>query len=311
MLLTSSNFSEKLFFAIEQAKSSLLIASAFIKIDALKQLIKLNLDLDVTVISRWQKHDIVAGASDLEVYDFCRSNGWRFGISQNFHGKVYVVDQQQIFLGSANFTQRGMHLTSASNIEFGTVMPASQADLGRLENFLQTEIIWLNDMLFEALEQDIKASEKLNLPLSEHGWTDNVKNLLATDINYLWIQQLLFTPPTELLNLDLSNEAHQHDYNLLDLTLDELSKERLRVAFKQSHLYLWAICKLKQERQMNFGAFSFALHNALLDDPAPYRREVKQFVAVLFEWFNLLENGFEIIKYKRTMSIRWRDSDLT
>ena len=57
---------------------------------------------------------------------------------------------------------------------------------------------------------------------------------------------------------------------------------------------------------MNFGAFSAALHNALLDDPTPYRKRVKEFVAILFAWFEFLNDDFELTKHNVTTSVKLR-----
>ena len=304
MLLTSANFSEQLFTAINRAESSLLIASAFIKLDALKALADIRSDLNVTVVARWQKRDLVTGASDPEVYQFCQSKGWQFGISQNFHGKVYMVDRQDVFLGSANFTQRGLNLGRTANIEFGTVIPADQTNLQRIDQFLKTEIIWLDDDIFNSLEKDIESTKDNHLPPSDQTWSEHVKNLLITEVDYLWVQQLLFTTPDELLHLNLNNEHHAHDFGLLNLSLDELSYDSLCMAFKQSHLYIWVISQLKRNNSMQFGAFSAALHNALLDDPAPYRREVKQFIQTLFAWFELVKDTFIVTRHNRTSSVK-------
>ncbi|MCY4329917.1 MAG: hypothetical protein OXC48_07565, partial [Endozoicomonadaceae bacterium] len=130
------------------------------------------------------------------------------------------------------------------------------------------------------------------------------ENLLITEVDYLWVQQLLFTTPDELLHLNLNNEHHAHDFGLLNLSLDELSYDSLCMAFKQSHLYIWVISQLKRNNSMQFGAFSAALHNALLDDPAPYRREVKQFIQTLFAWFELVKDTFIVTRHNRTSSVK-------
>ncbi len=304
MLLSTLDFSEKLIAAIKTSKSSVLVASAFIKTEALKKLLAIESNIEVVIISRWQKPDLISGASDVEVYELCQANGWKFGVCQNFHGKVYLVDQQNIFLGSANLTQRGLNLTSFSNIEFGTVIPANKFDLQKIERFLDSEIIWLDEIKFAAIKHDLETAKESKQPLSSMAWSDDVKNLLNSNVQYLWVQELVFKSPDELLHLDLNDDYHLHDYDLLNLNLDVFSPESLKSSFKRSRLYYWVIFQLNEHTEMNFGGLTHALHNALLDDPLPYRTEIKEFIAILFSWFEFLDDEFIVTKHQRTSSVK-------
>lgn len=307
MLLGTSDFSRKLHESINASEASLFIASAFIKLEALSKLSDLNPGIDVVVVSRWQKHDLLAGASDLEVYSFCKSKGWKFGISLNFHGKLYLIDRKEIYLGSANFTLKGLNLTDICNIEFGTVIPVQRADLDKIELFLDQEITWIDDHKFQMIEQEIASSKNRKEPLHNSKWSHELEYALTTDVNFLWVHELLFHSPFELLNIDLNDELQLHDFELLGLDLDNIDPASLRKQFKRTRLFLWASNQLREQGEMNFGAFSQYLHNALLDDPTPYRREVKEFIATLFEWFKLLDNELILTQHRKTVSVKFRE----
>mgnify|MGYP000365619819 CR=1 FL=1 len=307
MLLDSSNFSHKLHQSIRTTKSTLLIASAFIKLGALSKLSFLDESIDVIVISRWQKHDLLCGASDIEVYNFCKSKGWKFGISLNFHGKLYLIDKKEIYLGSANFTLRGLNLADICNIEFGTVIPVERTDLVRIDQFLRTEISWIDDHKFHLIEKEFLDDKTVKQPLPDTHWSIELASTLTTAVEYLWVHELIFNTPDSLLALNLNDESHIHDYEILGLDIDSIDARSIKNQFKRTRLCSWVYSQLAKNNEMNFGAFSHALHNALLDDPIPYRKEVKEFVAVLFEWFKFIDEEFHLTQFRKTASVRLKN----
>lgn len=305
MLLTSGEFSGFLIDSLNDSKKTIVILSAFIKTEAVKQLL-IDVDdfVDIEIVARWKKQDVLVGASDLEVYEYSRDKGWKFGIDKNFHGKLYIVDEAAMFLGSANLTGRGMGFTSSPNYEFGTVFPASDVDMNKVHSFLGGEVTWLNDELYEAMCADIKSSKNLAEPFSGSSWSDEVESLINTPINYLWVNDLPFTTPDELLRLDLNCESARHDFEMLGLDIDRLSRDDLISCFQGSRVYFWLINQLSGGVELRFGTLTRALHDALLDDPAPYRKDVKDFLANIFEWIRFMPENFVTKKHNITTSIR-------
>lgn len=304
MLLKGESFSQDLLNSISKCQKSFVACSAFIKSKALDTLLAGKPDIEVVIVARWQKQDLISGASDLETYQLCKERGWKFGLSQNYHGKVYLVDQSSIFLGSANLTQKGLNFGSLSNIEFGATISATRADLDKIEQFLESEVVWLDDYQFKLLKEDIDSTERFSNPISNLHWPENIQNKLLRNVSYLWVHELLFNSPKTLLCLNLDEESQLHDFDLLNQDIDSLTMESLRDGFKRGRIYLWVISQLHQNQEMNFGAFSHALHGALLDDPTPYRKEVKEFVATLFDWLKFLSDEFEVTKHRKTSSVR-------
>ena len=53
------------------------IFSAYIKLKALKELTKnIKKNAEVTLVARWQYNDLISNASDLEVFNYCKSKNW-------------------------------------------------------------------------------------------------------------------------------------------------------------------------------------------------------------------------------------------
>lgn len=297
------DYTEKLEALLKKADDEVVIFSAYIKSKAFRHLTRfISPDVSVSVISRWQKHDIAFGASDLEVYELCEDRGWRFGISPNLHGKLFLLDKSTILLGSANLTSNGLSLYGAGNIEFGVQVPANEIDVTKLDGLL-AEVTWVDKHLYNKLNQELAGDRK---PKVIDEWSEELKQELEKPIERLWISELSFSTPNKLLSCDLNDEYVSHDFDLFGFDVDSFDRANMIRQFKKSRLYAWLISQLKKNMNMNFGAFSSALHSALLDDPAPYRKKVKGFVANIFEWFAFLDEDFEITQYNRTSSAKLR-----
>jgi len=301
MLLSSTEFSKKLEVAFISSENSIIVLSAFIKASALEWMLDhANCDT-IKVVARWQKHDLICGASDFDCYKICKDRNVKFGISLNLHGKVYCADNQ-IFVGSANLTNRGMALARNFNHEFGIGFLAGISDTEKVENYLNN-VIWLDDKLAHEMQQEFEAPRTTKI-VSEEEWSTNLFNQLSQPVRHLWMHELLFTNPSSLLNFNADDEHDLHDYELLGLNVDGLSKETITHKFKQSNAYRWMQNLLDEEKSLSFGAVSAKLHNAILDDPLPYRKEIKELVVNLFAWFELLPNEFEISRPRHSQIIR-------
>lgn len=306
MLLSNIEFSSKLFQALERC-DSLIACAAFIKLKALQdeQFISNLINKDVTIIARWQKHDLVFGASDLEVYELCKQRGWKFGIDLNLHGKLFLVDDE-IFLGSANLTQRGLHIGLVGNNEFGTRIPAGDADLHKIEQFIDSEVTWINDELYESIKGVVENTSKQEAATTPfQPWPDFIAQQVVKPVENLWVQELVFCSPADLLHMDLNNENAVHDYELLGLNIDDISTETLKRSFRRLRLYRW-LRNLLIESSLSFGKLTAALHRAIIDDPKPYRLDIKNYNQTLFKWAEFLSEDFVVNRpnYSQILSLK-------
>ena len=70
-------------------------------------------------------------------------------------------------------------------------------------------------------------------------------------------------------------------YSFIDETYDG-NIEKLKESFRWSNAYLWLLNTLKENNGcLYFGELSEKLHNAVVSDPKPYRRDIKQMLANL------------------------------
>ena len=305
MILISGDFSDRLMRVLAEGAVEYLIASAFIKLDSLKTLSEhFSPQVDsVSVVARWQKHDLVMGASDIEVYEYCRDNGWRFGVDQSLHGKLYMVDRKTVLLGSANLTNRGLAFGQAVNMEVGTELSVDEIDLVKLDSFLTNQVTWLDDESYSNLVSEVKASKEGVLPIHSIKWSDEMSALLAKEVKLLWVDDLLFKTPNDLLVGDFDDDGVCHDFELLGLDVDDITHDAIVRAFRRTKVYSWIVSQLAEHGPMRFGHLSSVLHDSIMNEPAPYRKEVKEFVRCLFEWCEFVGQEFVVTKYERTSAL--------
>ena len=301
-LLLSKEFYKDLTDSLERSKEAVVIFSAFVKENALLALSEyIDKSIDVYVIARFQKRDIVVGATDLVIYEICKKNGWKLGIDLNLHGKLFMFDYKKILLGSANLTTRGMSINMLGNLEFGVSIRPTDIDILKIEDLLK-KIVWINDELYEKLKKeivDITKEEKIE----DLNWSHTVQQELYIKVDYLWVNDLPYTDPRSLLTLDMNNNDHMHDYYMYSLDIDTLNEAALKSSFMRSRAFLWVKEILSDGESANFGKITSLLHDALLDDPKPYRKSVKEFVARLFQWVEFVCDDIRVVQYEKTKSM--------
>lgn len=302
--LLTYDFSRELSLSLVEAENKVIFCSAFVKVEALAKLLGgMPSSINVTVVARWCMQDLIAGASDLSVYQFCKERGWKFGICQNFHGKLYVVDDSDIFLGSANLTQRGMSFEKIGNIEFGVKLDIESVNMQRFLRFLAEEVFWVTCEVYEKICEEIGSVDVKQA--SEFGlhWSPDLEQMLVNAVNFVWIAELPFSTPNAVLEFTGDGENRAHDVTLFGVDTKQASIEHLASCFRSSRVHAWIVSQLRARGRLNFGGVTAALHDSVLDDPKPYRKQVKEFVANLYDWLQILDDEFKFTKHRITTSV--------
>jgi len=300
MLLDEQELQVEIAYSLKQCKAKVIILSAFIKHKAfqwLKEQIK-NSDIEVIVVSRWRSDDLVAGVSDLSVYEQCREQGWTFKVDQRLHSKLFLIDSSIAFVGSSNLTGAGLGLTKNSNFELSTKVKATSGDLDKIHKYISS-CITMTDDLYDEIKEFINSVESSKK--SSYRWPISIESLLEGRVDYLWVDELLFTSPNSNDDDDI-----RHDLSLLEVDGLDIDIDLLRTKFIELRVVKWLNSQLLKEesKSLRFGAISSRLHDALLNDPKPYRREVKDFQVNLFNWLKYLElPDFEFSKYNVSETI--------
>jgi len=324
MLLDEKEVQVEMANSLDECKETVIVLSAFIKHGAFEWFIKQikSREVDVVVVARWRLDDLVSHVSDLSVYKQCKDLGWTFKVDQRLHSKLFLIDSSTAYVGSSNLTGAGLGLTKKSNFELSTKIKITDIDIDKVNKYVDS-CITMTDDIYDQMKSFVDSIEPpKKIPCK---WPSSIKNLLEQEIDYLWVNELFFVnfvpgihnkPPWE-------SELH-HDLYLLDTSISEymayllmkthspnnpkaiIFEEKLRDNFKKTKVIRWLKKQLLKEKSksLRFGAISRLLHDALLDNPKPYRKEVKDFQVNLFNWIKYLElTEFKFEKYNYSESI--------
>ncbi len=115
-----------------ETKDSFVIISPWIKIDALQDILdryaKHKVRLRVLTVGRLEH--FLGESSDLEAIEWLLQAGVEVSLVDNLHAKVYVADQSQAIVTSANLTHSGLY----TNLEFGVLVDEAE----KVEHLYQT-----------------------------------------------------------------------------------------------------------------------------------------------------------------------------
>ena len=283
-ILTTAETKNKIAEQAAQAKENLHIISAFCKVTALEFVDK-NITKQLEskkILVRFLLSDILQGATDFELYEYCKTNGWQLYIRFDLHAKTYVFDRERCILGSANLTSKGLGINFHGNYELSCFAEIDDADLVKIDALFDNAIL-MTDELYKKMTSEYEA---VNENASVHGhsiqWSDDVK--------------ARFNPIIDTLFTYDFPQLQSPDYTAVDcfdfLGLSYVpSQEELREVFRWSKSFLWLynFINSSPEKTSYFGAVAASLHDLLIHDPKPYRKEVKELLANLLGWIQELE----------------------
>ena len=289
-LLGTEAFRNLLGESLRKSKEKIVILSAYVKEVGVKWLREQinNKNINCTIISRWQKGDLATGSSDLECYSLCKENNWTFKILNDLHAKVMLIDDKDLFIGSPNLTGSGMSLIPVSNKELGIKISANDNDK-RIIDGLMEEALLINDEIYEDLKKWKKNLPEIKKP-SIPDFPADLKEKIKENFDKIWVHNFPWSAVDDLLNIKDMNENIQHDLELFGLSKDNLNKDNLKNNFENSKIFKWLINQIKKQEkdEIYFGNLSSIIHNSLLDDPKPYRKEVKDLQINLFNFIKIL-----------------------
>lgn len=271
-------FSNEIYAAIcnelNSAENSVQIMSAFGKTNAVAAIIdKVKPSVEnKRLMLRFRLDDLVQGATDFEVIDFCRNNGWAVYVRFDLHAKTYIVDNKRGIVGSANATNTGLALTRTPNYEMAALVDIEARDIEKINN-LFCDALLVDDDLWMELYADYSQIKQQGANASSYQWskaiTDKFKPHIQTLFSYEFPEKDQYFPGDHIQFLDI---VYLGD------------KEVIKNSLRWSPAYLWLLDQLEEKNgEIYFGELSARLHNALVTDPKPYRKDVKALLANLLQ----------------------------
>lgn len=264
---------------MQNASESIQIITAYCKESPLKYLANSisKCVVDKKLMVRFRLDDLVKGSTDFDILDYCIQTGWKVYIRFDLHAKTYIVDNKRGFVGSANATNSGLGIGRAGNIEMGTLVDIEPQDIVKI-NALFRDAILVDDLILEKLRMQYSLVDASDMPCSKT-WNSDITSLFRPRIEALFSYEL---PESS----DIVKGMH---IGFLDEVFDG-DRQSLKEAFRWSNAYIWLLNTLMENGGvMYFGELSSKLHNALVTDPKPYRKDVKILLANLLAIIEQLE----------------------
>ena len=307
-LLGTEAFRNLLGESLRDAKEEVIIFTAYIKTIGVEWLEKqlTNKNVKCVLVSRWEKSDLAQGSSDLECYEICKKNNWQFKILNDLHAKLMLVDNKSLFIGSPNLTGKGMSLVPVSNKEMGIKVSATDSDTKIISSLLEEAILVNEDIYSKLMEW------KKNLPEIKKtvypDFPETLKTKLRENLDKIWVHNFPWSKAEDLLNLRENNENIKHDLELFGLSEESLTKETLRTGLENSKIHRWLKFQIKRQEneEIYFGTLSSIIHHSLIDDPKPYRQDVKKLQSNLYSFIkSLMPDRYIIdVPFKKSERIR-------
>ncbi len=280
--------------ALSEARHSISLVSAYVTTAGVEWVFeRLPVQpVNLRVIARWRCADLASKASDLEVYPLLRSRGARLYVHPDLHAKLVLVDNRQLLLGSANLTSAGLQLVPGGNREISVTLTAAPEDLVIVENLFD-EAVEIDSSLYEEMRAYIERLPPRPKGIETGDWPLALNTKITRPPARLWVAELLWSSgPVALLKEAHSQagdeaEAARHDLALLGFgSEDSPSQDEIGDRFLDSRAWRWLEARLLAAlgRELYFGELSARLHDHLLDDPRPYRKDVKNLVSNLLNW---------------------------
>ena len=213
------------------------------------------------------------------------------------HAKTYVFERIRCIIGSANATSRGMHLGGTGNFEVSAACQLDNNDQEILRKLLLGSVE-MNDDIFMNMQDYLK--NHVAMKRKTVIWPDSIETLFPKDYSVLFSEDFP----------DCVHPYTARNEDFLFLGVDtSVSDEEMIILFKRSKCYLWLLdtIRKKPSMQMSFGELSKHLHSSILNDPKPYRKDVKQLLGNLLNWitdFDIEEIKIERPNYSQVITYR-------
>ncbi len=280
-LLMYDNLVKKIEDNLEKGCENLSIITAFCKLDTLRYIDSFTSKVTTKkIIVRFRLDDLISGATDKEIYDYCKQNNWEIYINLDLHAKVYILDDV-CFIGSANATNSGLNINKLGNIEISKEFEVTDEEKKQL-NKIFSGSKKLNDDLYSKMVLQL---ESINVrKLHKYSWNDNI----IKEYNQLY--NLLFQEDFPINDNPSSLEL---DEKYLEIYKDD-SLGKIKEKFEDTKIFKWLIYILSSQKnnEIYFGELSEKIHSIIFQEPRQYRKDVKELETKLINWIQILDYDY-------------------
>lgn len=278
-ILFSNEIMDAIVKELHKATNSVQIITAYCKEKIFAYLdSEINTEVrEKRLLVRFRLEDILKGSTDFGILRYGIEHDWKVYLRFDLHAKTYIVDNKRCFVGSANATNSGLNIGKSGNMEMAAFADVEPEDIKKIGNLFNDAILVDEDILVN-LKKQLDSVEKATIT-DEYSWDSSIMNLFHPQIYTLFSYEL----PG---NFELKAGEY---FQFLDVNFDG-NKEKLKEKFRLSNVYIWLVNTLRKSGGcMYFGELSVKLHNTVVSDPKPYRRDIKRMLANLLRLIDELE----------------------
>jgi hypothetical protein len=275
---------------IQSNDNIIFILAPFAKLAALQKLKWLNLKkVKIKVVCRWRPEDIVAGASDLEIYHYLKQSDCELYINSKIHLKLYVFASNTAFNTSGNMTLAGLGYSDSANIEVGNMVSLNTFDWAKIYDVISSSRL-VTDDIYQRFKEYSAQHPPVSRPLPPiellpAAKTYTISSLPATE-SPKKLTDLYFNHGQRKASLEDIRRA-AHDLAIFGISPGLSSSEfdkLLGDAFSRTPFVIDFLTYLKKAGSLRFGAVNDWIHSKCEDVPLPYRWEISENTRIFYDW---------------------------
>tara|TARA_B100000683_G_scaffold245525_1_gene256529 strand:+ start:13994 stop:14941 length:948 start_codon:yes stop_codon:yes gene_type:complete len=305
-LLKSKYNLESSVISFLENNDTITLFSAYIRTEQLKKINQIKNIKQIVV--RWEVCDICFGASDLELYDYCRENHIKLFRNTKIHLKAFWNNKRSVLFGSANVTKNG--IGEGDNLELNGIQEnISSSDIKYFNEILDASA-YVTDELFNEIKKKVDENKDKIVRIP-----DVVHQKTETD-SFLLSQLPMSLNVSNLYNAYINSDSlSEEDLNCLihDIVLykasNNLSKDIFYSTLKRNFNNHPFIVKFKEKiksdprQSLGYGTVVRWIQNNTTTVPTPRSWEMKkkQIVNILYEWICYFDSNF-IVDIPKTRS---------
>lgn len=248
----------------------ILLISAFLTRSVLDLFEEADYQKDIRIYVRCRPADCIGGSCDLNVLKQLISKGVNCYADYKLHAKLYIFDSKQAVIGSSNLTANGLGFSNFPNFELNYSCELSTNDLEKVYSYLKS-----------CVQLSIDDIDKMQKELS------NIDSTSTSEIPDEW-SLVDLTPQQELVGLFIEDFPKCNPFELSSYSDEDVLHDKVMFGdnpldsnqFEQSNVFrfIYQFLETQENKSASFGAITAHLHNHILDDFSPYRREIKRFL---------------------------------
>ena len=252
---------------LSDAQDNALIVAPFIRAAALARLLdSVPHGVEISVVTRWRPADLLAGASDLDVFDITEALSIPLMLRHDLHAKLFAADDRCL-VGSANVTDTALGWRTPSNLELLTSVSRTTPDIVEFEQTLLAGAVRATEEQRDRLRELVdRLSDQPAIVIPETADDETTPGLLLPS----WVPRIM--NPDELYFV-YTGEEHRVSRTAVAVMREELAQIGVAPGMGEADFRAWVAAAIAQtplvggvmERIDTDGAITEAALEELLD----------------------------------------------